>query len=105
MLPLAPDRLHKDNVSGGPPYGIVLADGCVDGPGVVAEANLEGHATLEDPSPWFRRLDASDDALEHHASPQPVQADPALGGCDERSMFQRGAQRLRGLVDHGVSAR
>jgi hypothetical protein len=31
MLPLAPDRLHKDNVSGGPPYGIVLADGCVDG--------------------------------------------------------------------------
>jgi hypothetical protein len=31
VLPLAPDRLHKDNVSGGPPYGIVLPDGCVDG--------------------------------------------------------------------------
>jgi hypothetical protein len=31
VLPLAPDRLHKENVSGGPPYGIVLPDGCVDG--------------------------------------------------------------------------
>lgn len=31
VLPLAPDRLHKDNVSGGPPYGIVLPDGCIDG--------------------------------------------------------------------------
>jgi hypothetical protein len=31
VLPLAPDRLHKDNVSGGPPYGILLPDGCADG--------------------------------------------------------------------------
>ena len=31
VLPLAPDMLHKDNVSGGPPYGIVVPDGCVDG--------------------------------------------------------------------------
>jgi hypothetical protein len=31
VLPLAPDRLHKENVSGGPPYGVVLPDGCVDG--------------------------------------------------------------------------
>jgi hypothetical protein len=31
VLPLAPDRLHKDNTSGGDPYGIVLPDGCVDG--------------------------------------------------------------------------
>ena len=31
VLPLAPDRLHKENVSGGAPYGIVLPDGCVDG--------------------------------------------------------------------------
>jgi len=31
VLPVAPDRLHKDNVSGGPPYGFVLPDGCVDG--------------------------------------------------------------------------
>jgi hypothetical protein len=31
VLPLAPDRLHKDNTSGGGPYGIVLPDGCVDG--------------------------------------------------------------------------
>lgn len=30
VLPLAPDRLHKENTSGGPPYGIVLPDGCVD---------------------------------------------------------------------------
>lgn len=31
VLPVAPDRLHKDNVSGGPPYGIVLPDSCADG--------------------------------------------------------------------------
>ncbi len=31
QLDLAPDRLHKDNVSGGGPYGLVLPDGCADG--------------------------------------------------------------------------
>jgi hypothetical protein len=31
VLPLAPDRLHKENTSGGAPYGITLPDGCVDG--------------------------------------------------------------------------
>jgi hypothetical protein len=31
VLPLAPDRLHKDNTSGSGPYRIVLPDGCVDG--------------------------------------------------------------------------
>ncbi len=31
VLPVAPDRFHKDNTSGGAPYGIVLPDGCVDG--------------------------------------------------------------------------
>ncbi len=31
VLPVAPDRLHKDNISGGPPYGLVLPDGCVEG--------------------------------------------------------------------------
>jgi hypothetical protein len=31
VLPLAPDRLHKENVSGGAPYGIVLPDACADG--------------------------------------------------------------------------
>jgi hypothetical protein len=31
VLGLAPDRLHKDNVSGGPAYGMVLPDGCADG--------------------------------------------------------------------------
>jgi hypothetical protein len=31
VLPVAPDRLHKDNVSGGPPYGIIVPDGCADG--------------------------------------------------------------------------
>jgi hypothetical protein len=29
-LPAAPDRLHKENVSGGAPYGFVLPDGCAD---------------------------------------------------------------------------
>ena len=31
VLPVAPDRLHKDNVSGGHAYGIVVPDGCADG--------------------------------------------------------------------------
>jgi hypothetical protein len=31
VLPLAPDRLHKENVSGGVPYGMVLPDACADG--------------------------------------------------------------------------
>lgn len=31
MLPLAPDRLHKENVSGGPPYGVILPDASADG--------------------------------------------------------------------------
>ncbi|WUJ68187.1 hypothetical protein OG809_24110 [Kribbella soli] len=30
-LPMSPDRLTKDNTSGGPPYGVVVPDGCVDG--------------------------------------------------------------------------
>jgi hypothetical protein len=30
-LPFAPDRLHKENVSGGSPYGLLLPDGCADG--------------------------------------------------------------------------
>jgi hypothetical protein len=30
-LPVAPDRLHKQNVSGGAPYGFVLPDSCADG--------------------------------------------------------------------------
>lgn len=29
-LPVAPDRLHKADVSGGPPYGVVVPDGCAD---------------------------------------------------------------------------
>lgn len=31
ILPLAPDRLHKENVSGGAPYGMRLPDSCTDG--------------------------------------------------------------------------
>ncbi|MBO0901774.1 hypothetical protein J1G42_14395 [Cellulomonas sp. zg-ZUI222] len=31
QLPVAPDALHKDNVSGGPPYGVVLPDAAADG--------------------------------------------------------------------------
>jgi hypothetical protein len=31
VLPLAPDRLHKANLSGGPTYGIRLPDACTDG--------------------------------------------------------------------------
>jgi hypothetical protein len=31
VLPVAPDRLHKANVSGGDPYGFVLPDAGVDG--------------------------------------------------------------------------
>lgn len=31
VLPLSPDRVHKENVSGGAPYGLILPDGCADG--------------------------------------------------------------------------
>jgi hypothetical protein len=31
VLPLAPDRLHKQNVSGGAPFGVVVPDACADG--------------------------------------------------------------------------
>lgn len=31
VLPVAPDRLTKDDVSGGAPYGFVLPDACADG--------------------------------------------------------------------------
>jgi hypothetical protein len=31
ILSLAPDRLHKENTSGGAPYGIRLPDACADG--------------------------------------------------------------------------
>jgi hypothetical protein len=31
VLPLAPDRVFKDNVSGGPPYGVILPDASADG--------------------------------------------------------------------------
>jgi hypothetical protein len=31
VLPLAPDKFHKQDVSGGSPYGVVLPDGCIDG--------------------------------------------------------------------------
>lgn len=34
MLPVAPDRLHKANVSGGDPYGIRLPDGTAEGLGL-----------------------------------------------------------------------
>ena len=37
QLPVAPDALHKDNVSGGPPYGIVLPDSGAVGRIVAAE--------------------------------------------------------------------
>ncbi|PWU44394.1 hypothetical protein DLE60_10210 [Micromonospora globispora] len=30
VLSVAPDHFHKDNVSGGAPYGIVLPDACAD---------------------------------------------------------------------------
>ncbi len=30
VLPLAPDRLHKANISGGPPYGVVMPSPTVD---------------------------------------------------------------------------
>jgi hypothetical protein len=31
VLPLAPDRYHKGNISGGGPYGVIVPDGCVEG--------------------------------------------------------------------------
>ncbi|MEP7764726.1 hypothetical protein [Sanguibacter sp. 25GB23B1] len=43
-LPVAPDALHKDNVSGGPPYGIVLPGSGADGRIVTSsEMSLVGY--------------------------------------------------------------
>ena len=39
VLPLAPDRLHKANISGGPPYGLLLPDSTAEGT-FVAEAPM-----------------------------------------------------------------
>lgn len=47
VLPLAPDNLHKANVSGGDPYGILLPDGGVDGTWV-GEKNQPFVAYLND---------------------------------------------------------
>ncbi|MBO1738232.1 hypothetical protein [Leifsonia sp. TF02-11] len=45
VLPVAPDRLHKSNVSGGEPYGVRLPDACADGV-FVAEAEVSFVAYL-----------------------------------------------------------
>lgn len=39
VLPLAPNRLHKANVSGGSPYGLTLPDATAEGT-FVAEATM-----------------------------------------------------------------
>ncbi len=76
MLPLAPDRLHKDNVSGGLPYGVVVCDGCVDGL-FVAETTMPFVSYLNwvfgnggfpyragsDPAAWQVRRDLAKDLL------------------------------------------
>ena len=38
VLPVAPDRLHKANISGGSPYGFRVPDGCAEGIFVAEEA-------------------------------------------------------------------
>lgn len=39
VMPVAPDRLHKANLSGGSPYGFRLPDGCADGVFVAESAS------------------------------------------------------------------
>jgi len=58
VLPLAPDRLHKANVSGGPPYGLMLPD-----------ATAEGTFVAEAPMPFVGYLNW---AFQHGGFPGPV---------------------------------
>ena len=75
VLPVSPDRLHKDNVSGGPPYGIVVPDGCADGI-FAAEAAMPFVSYLNwvfssggfpgcsaSPAPWALRQSLAKDLL------------------------------------------
>lgn len=58
ILDIAPDRLHKNNVSGGAPYGIVVPDPCADGQFVGEEG--------DDPVPFVSYLN---DAFAHGGFP------------------------------------
>jgi hypothetical protein len=63
VLPLAPDRLHKDNTSGGSPYGIVLPDACADGlfqreAGTMPFVSYLNWAFSEGGFPWSTGTDA-----------------------------------------------
>jgi hypothetical protein len=72
VLPVAPDALHKANVSGGPAYGFRLPDGCVDAlfvgevvtpfvdhlNAVFAGGGFLGHAGTRPPWELRRRLSA-----------------------------------------------
>jgi hypothetical protein len=57
-LDIAPDRLHKDNISGGPPYGIIVPDPCAD-------AQVTGEEG-DDPVPFVSYLN---DAFAHGGFP------------------------------------
>lgn len=63
VLSLAPDRLHKDNTSGGSPYGIVLPDACADGlfswdAGLMPFVSYLNRAFSEGGFPWSTGPDA-----------------------------------------------
>ncbi|WP_372735361.1 hypothetical protein [Nocardioides sp.] len=58
VLPLAPDRLHKSNVSGGAPYGLILPD-----------ATVEGTFAAEAPMPFVGYLNW---VFEHGGFPGPI---------------------------------
>jgi hypothetical protein len=70
VLPLAPDSLHKQNISGGDPYGIILPDGCADG--------LFAGATVLPFVSYLNQVFASGGFLSPTASAEQVRVTDAL---------------------------
>lgn len=62
VLPIAPDRLHKANVSGGPPYGILLPDASAEGM-FAAETDFHFVDYLNDVFANGGFLDAADEGV------------------------------------------
>lgn len=55
---------------------------------VVAQPNLERHASLEDLQARFSDLQPGENPLEEHPSSQPIEPDPSGLGTSEEAILQ-----------------
>ncbi len=72
---------------------------------VVAQPNLERHASLQDPQARLGGLQPGENPLEEHSSSEPIDADPGGLGPSEEAIFQSDAQRFLSLVAHEASTK